>query len=210
MNDLQDESRRRALGLIAAGSALGLLAPAAVAAEAKSCPTDGTPNQFVPKGSPDPSPLTDELKKYPKCPYCAMDRTKFQYSRHLVHYEDDLADGTCSIHCAAVSLAINLDRVPKAIYAADFGAAGEIKPLVKVDGATYLIGSKLPATMSKKSKLAFASADAATAVKAEQGGELGSFEVALLETYKNLGEDTIAIRKKRAEMRQQAADGKKG
>lgn len=202
MNDSHDESRRRALGLIAAGSALGLLVPAAVAAEA--CPTDGTPNQFIPKGKPDPNPLSDELKKYPKCPYCAMDRTKFQHSRHLVHYEDDLADGTCSLHCAAVSLAINLDRGPKAIYAADFGAAGDIKPLVNVDKATYLIGSKLPATMSKKSKVAYASADAAKAAQAAEGGELGNFEAALMETYKNLAEDTLAIRKKRAEMRKKA------
>lgn len=199
MKDTPDESRRRALGLIAAGGALGLLAPAAVAADA--CPTDGTPNQFIPKVKPDPDPLADELKKYPKCPYCAMDRTKFQQSRHLVHYEDDLVDGTCSLHCAAISLAINLDRGPKAIYGADFGAAEDIKPLVKVDGMTYLIGSKLPATMSKKSKVAFASADAAKAAQAEQGGELGSFEAALMETYKNLAEDTLAIRKKRAEMR---------
>lgn len=203
MNDTPDESRRRALGLIAAGSALGLLAPAAGAADV--CPTDGTPNQFVPKGRPDPNPLTDELNKYPKCPYCAMDRSKFHNSRHLVQYEDDLVDGTCSLHCAAISLAINLDRGPKAIYGADFGAAGDIKPLVSVDKATYLIGSKLPATMSKKSKVAFASADAAKAAQAEQGGELGNFDAALMETYKNLAEDTVAIRKKRAEMRKKSS-----
>lgn len=205
MNDIPDASRRHALGLIAAGSALGLLIPAATAAE--TCLSDGTPNQFIPKGKPDPDPLTNELTKYPKCPYCAMDRAKFQHSRHLVQYEDDLVDGTCSLHCAAVSLAINLDRGPKAIYAADFGAAGDIKPLVKVDQMTYLIGSKLPATMSKKSKLAFASADAAKTAQAEQGGELGSFEAALTETYKNLAEDTLAIRKKRAEMRKEKQPG---
>ena len=50
-----------------------------------------------------------------------------------------LVDATCSIHCAALSLAINLDRGPKAIYAADYGASAEPKPMINVDEATYLI-----------------------------------------------------------------------
>ena len=57
-----------------------------------------------------------------------MDRTQFNHSRHLVQYQDDLVDGTCSIHCAALSLAINLDRGPKAIYAADFGSTRRSSP----------------------------------------------------------------------------------
>jgi hypothetical protein len=57
--------------------------------------------------------------------------------------DDDLVDGTCSIHCLAISLSLNLDRGPKAIYAADFGSDAKIKPLVEVDKATYLIGSSL-------------------------------------------------------------------
>jgi copper chaperone NosL len=51
-----------------------------------------------------------------------MDRTQFHHSRHLVQYADDLVDGTCSLHCLAISLSLNIDREPKAIWAADFGA----------------------------------------------------------------------------------------
>ncbi|OEJ64782.1 hypothetical protein BEN30_16045 [Magnetovibrio blakemorei] len=36
--------------------------------------------------------------------------------------------GTCSIHCAAIGLSLNLDRVPKAIYA---GAAGQFDMMKK-------------------------------------------------------------------------------
>lgn len=163
--------------------------------------TDGTPMQFIPKTAPDANPLQDELKKYPKCPYCGMDRTQWHHSRHLVHYEDDLVDGTCSLHCAALSLSINLDRGPKAIYAADFGSGDTIKPLINVDKATYLIGSKLPGTMSKTSKMAFASAAAAKAAQKENGGEIGNFDTALRQSYLNMAEDTMMIRARRAERR---------
>jgi nitrous oxide reductase accessory protein NosL len=201
-------NRRQALKALAAGSLAGAAFThigGAVAGE-----HDGTPMQFVPKTAPDPTPLENELAKYPKCPYCGMDRTQWHHSRHLVHYADDLVDGTCSLHCAAISLAINLDRGPKAIYAADFGAAAEPKPLVNVDEATYLVGSKLKGTMTKISKVAFASADAAKAAQAENGGEIGDFNAALKAAYLSMAEDTMMIRKKRAEMRKKMMEKMKG
>ncbi|MBU0498851.1 MAG: nitrous oxide reductase accessory protein NosL [Gammaproteobacteria bacterium] len=171
-------------------------------AQGAACDGDGTPLQFIPKGKADANPLENELEKYPHCPYCGMNRTKFNHSRHLVQYSDDLVDGTCSLHCLAVSLSLNLDRVPKAIYAADFGAEGEIKPLVNVDKASYLIGSKLKGTMSANSKMAFADAAKAKAAQAANGGETGGFNQALTAAYANMAQDTIMIRKRREEARQ--------
>jgi nitrous oxide reductase accessory protein NosL len=172
-----------------------------VEATGETCAGDGTPLQFIPRTAPDDNPLENELDKYPKCPYCGMGRGKWHHSRHLVHYDDNLVDATCSIHCLSISLAINLDRGPKAIYAADFGAEDKVKPLVDVDKASYLIGSDLKGTMAKKSKMAFASADAAKAAKTQHGGELGVFEDALRETYLSMHSDTMMIRKRRAERR---------
>lgn len=169
--------------------------------KASACDTDGTPLQFMPKTPKDPNPLQNELDKYPKCPYCGMDRRQFHFSRHLVHYADDLVDGTCSIHCLAISLAINLDREPKAIYAADFGAATEPKPLVNVDQATYLIGGNLKGVMSHRSKKAFATRAAALAAKEQHNGEIGDFNAAITAAYGDLAKDTIMIRKKREERR---------
>jgi nitrous oxide reductase accessory protein NosL len=200
--------RRTVLKTLGAGTLLGVTLGRSGSAAAAD--TDGTPLQFIPKTVPDANPLANELTKYPKCPYCGMDRTQFHHSRHLVQYEDDLVDGTCSIHCAALSLAINLDRGPKAIYAADFGSQDKVKPLIKVDGASYLIGSKLPGTMSKTSKLAFASADAAKPAQAENGGEIGDFHAALRRSYTDMAEDTVMIRKKRAERRQKMMEQQKG
>jgi len=205
-NSIQAD-RRQVLRLLAtAGVAAGAAVLTSPALAAK-CETDGTPLQFVPKTAPDPNPLDDDIAKYPKCPYCGMDRKQYHHSRHLVHYQDDLVDATCSLHCAALSLALNMDRGPKAIYAADFGAKTDPKPLINVDAATYLIGSKLPGVMTAQSKVAFGSKAAAEAAKKENGGELGDFAAALQAAYQSMANDTLMIRKKRAEKKQHAAHG---
>ncbi len=192
-----------AISFAAANSGPGAMIPGKgwVTASDDKFEQNGTPLQFMPKGAPDANPLDGELEKYPSCPYCGMNRTKWHHSRHLVHYDDDLADGTCSIHCAAISLSLNLDRGPKAIYAADFGSDAEIKPMVEVDKATYLIGSKLKGTMSANSKMAFADAAAAKAAQAANGGELANFDTALTAAYNNIAKDTVMIRKMRIEKR---------
>jgi len=213
MCDHEKTSRRKMLKMLAAvglgglagqslaGPGIGVMVPGKgwVKSSGQQCEGDGTPLQFIPKGQPDDNPLQDELQKYPKCPYCGMDRTMWHHSRHLVHYDDGLADGTCSIHCLAISLSLNIDRGPKAIYAADFGADGKPKPLVNVDQASYLIGAKLKGTMTKKSKMAFASADTAKTAQAEKGGQLGNFDDALREAHLSMANDTMMIRKRRGE-----------
>ena len=216
MSDKTNVDRRRAMKILAAsslagvsgigyaaGKGIGAMVPGKgwVEAAGESCEGDGTPLQFIPRTPPDPNPLENELEKYPRCPYCGMSRNKWHHSRHLVQYDDDLVDGTCSIHCLAISLSLNLDRGPKAIYAADFGSDAETKPLVEADKATYLINSSLKGTMSMKSKMAFASAEAAKAAQKEHGGELGDFDAALKESYLGMAGDTMGIRKRRAERR---------
>ena len=173
----------------------------AAAADRPNCEGDGTPLQFMPRTTPDPEPLVDELEKYPRCPYCGMDRTQWHHSRHLVHYDDGRVDPTCSLHCAAISLSLNIDLGPKAIYAADFGSDATPRPLAKVDNAVYLIGSALPGTMTARSKMAFAATAAAEAAQAEHGGEVGDFDSALTAAYLDMAQDTAMIRQRRAQRR---------
>ncbi len=139
-----------------------------------------------PVSKPDPTPLDNELEKYPRCVICNMDRSKFHFSRHLLHYSDDHAEGTCSINCTSEVMLRERKRGFKAIYAADFGVVGEPKPLTEASAATYLIGSSLRAVMSPVSKYAFAQHSAAEAVMADAGGQLASFDQAVaasLEDY---------------------------
>jgi len=183
-----------------AGPGIGAMIPGKgwVKATGEKGDLDGTPLQFMPKGQPDEKPLENELVKYPKCPYCGMDRKKWHHSRHLVQYDDNLVDGTCSIHCLAISLSLNLDRGAKAIYAADFGSQDEIKPLVNVEKASYLIGGKTKGTMTMKSKMAFSDKVVAKRTQEKIGGEIGLFDGALRAAYVSMADDTAMIRKKRA------------
>lgn len=182
-------------------------APAALRAH-PDCPDAGTPLQFAPHHGPDPEPLAEEPAKYPRCPYCGMDRRQWHHSRHLVHYGDDRVDPTCSLHCAAIGLALNIDRAPRAVYAADYGGAAEPRPLVAVDPgpAWYLVGSELPGTMTRRSKMAFAREAEARAAQAAHGGEVTGFDGALTAAYLDMAADTRMVRRKRAERRRRAAE----
>lgn len=170
--------------------------------------TDGTPAQFVPKKAADPTPLDNELSKYAKCPYCGMDRREHHATRMLVQYSDDLVDGTCSIHCLALSLSLNIDREPKMILGPDYAASEEPRPLVSVDKLTYLIGADLKHAMTKRSKHSFAAETVAKEFQAKHGGTLGTFDVALRETYLDMANDVSMIRKNRAERRLRAMQHK--
>lgn len=127
----------------------------------------------------DPAPLDNELDKYPRCVVCNMDRRKFHYARHLLHYADGHAQGTCSVHCVGECMLRERRRGFRAIYAPDFAALGEPRPLIEVATATYLIGSDLRGVMTPVSKVSFAHREAALAAQKIYGGEIGSFATAL-------------------------------
>lgn len=193
--------RRELLKWTVAGTA-GLAAGAAGARPQGGCPSDGTPDQFIPKTAPDPLPHISDIAKYPACPYCGMDRHKYHHSRMLIHYSDNLADGVCSLHCAAISLSLNVDRGPKAVWVGDNASPAQIKPLIEVDAALFLVGSTLPGVMTTNSKTAYGDEGAARQALAAHGGELTDFDGALLAAYVDMSADVARIRQRRAERRQ--------
>ena len=153
----------------------------------------------------DTNPLENEFEKYPRCPYCGMVRKMWSHTRHLVVYDDDTVDGTCSIHCAAISLSLNMDRGPKVIYAGDAGSKEEIKPLADTAQMTYVLNPAKMGTMTKASKWAYADkAVAETAAAEADGTQMVGFDDALRAAFSSMAEDTIGIRKRRAEKRARA------
>ena len=184
--------------LIASGITTAVLATSSARSEdMPMSPTQWTDKYGLIKDLPkDKEPLTDELKKYPRCRYCGMERAKFSHSRHLIVYEDDAVDATCSLHCAAIGLSL------KSIYAGDAGADAASKPLVLVDSASYVVDPSRPGTMTKVSVLAFADkAKAEAAAKASAGAEVVDFNAALRKAYVVMADDTIMLRQKRRETR---------
>lgn len=188
----------------------GLAATSAQASAQESCTTDGTPNQFIPKKLEDAKPLEKEFEKYPKCPYCGMNRQEHHRTRMLVQYSDDLSDGVCSIHCLSLSLGLNIDREPKNIWGPDYASTQEPGPLLPVDQLTYLVGAELKHAMTKRSKHSFASAEVAGGFQSRHGGVLAKFDDALRESYLDMASDVTMIRTLRAKYRKRAAEMNKG
>jgi len=147
----------------------------------------------------DTEPHVNDIEKYPKCNYCGMDRRKFHFSRMLIDYTFDVPDPLCSLRCAASSLATKLGREPKAIWVADNASAEEVKPLTNAEKATYLVASKLPTVMSKRSKTAYSTAEAAEASRAVNGGEVVDFDKVLLAVYADIAESIPPFLKTRDE-----------
>jgi len=198
--------------LLASGSfaALAAVSTRAFAEDAPMSPMEWTDkNGLVKDLQKDAEPLKDELTKYPRCRYCGMERAKFSQTRMLLVYENGSVDATCSLHCGAISLALNMDLGPKEMYVGDAGADGAIKPLTAAEKANYVIDPSKPGVMTKVSKLAFADrakADAAAAAEAsaKAGAKVVDFDSALKDAYLSMAEDTIMLRKRRAEMRKKA------
>lgn len=199
-------NRRQLLMTVSAG-ALMAAAGKALAEDAPLSPIEWTDKNGLARDLPkDADPLKDELTKYPRCRYCGMMRPKFSQTRMLIVYNNDSVDATCSLHCAAISLALNIDLGPKAMYVGDAGAAEEIKPLIPAEKAHYVIDPGKPGVMTRVSKLAYADkakADAAAAAEAsaKAGAKIVDFDAALKEAYLSMAEDTLMVRKRRAEMR---------
>jgi nitrous oxide reductase accessory protein NosL len=135
----------------------------------------------------------DDIKQFPSCKYCGMDREKFGHSRMLVEYEDGTSLGTCSLHCMAVELTIHIDKTPKAILVGDYNS----KTLIDAEKASWIIGGNKMGVMTKRAKWGFGKKEDAEKFKAENGGDLASFEQAVKTAYEDMYADTKMIRERR-------------
>jgi copper chaperone NosL len=135
----------------------------------------------------------EDIKQSPSCKYCGMDRQKFDFSRMLIEYDDGTSTGVCSLHCAAVELATNIDRTPTAIRVGDLGT----KNLVDAEKAVWVIGGSKPGVMTKRGKWAFEKKEDAEAFIKANGGSLATFDGAIKAAYEDMYEDSKMIRDKR-------------
>jgi copper chaperone NosL len=135
----------------------------------------------------------DDIKQFPSCKYCGMDRAKFAFSRVLIDYDNGTAEGMCSIHCAAIDLALNIDKTPKAIMVGDFST----KNLIDAEKAYWVIGGSKMGVMTKNAKWAFEKKEDADAFMKANGGKPASFDQAMKASYEDMYADTKMIREKR-------------
>ena len=131
------------------------------------------------------------------CTYCGMDREKFAHSRMLIEFEDGSSVATCSLHCAAVDLANNIDKTPKSIKVADYST----KQLIDAEKAVWVLGGSKQGVMTKNAKWGFASKDKAEAFIKENGGKIATFDEVIKAAYEDMYTDTKMIRDKRKQMK---------
>ncbi len=147
-----------------------------------------------------------DIAAHKSCQYCGMDREKFAHSRMLIEFEDGTSVATCSLHCAAVDLANNIDKTPKSIKVADYAT----KQLTDAEKAYWVVGGSKQGVMTRNAKWAFAAKDKAEAFIKENGGKLASFDEAIKAAYEDMYTDTKMIRDKRKQMKMKKEGPSKG
>ncbi len=139
----------------------------------------------------------DDIQTYPNCKYCGMDRQKFSHSRMLIEYDDGSVLAVCSVHCAAVDLAVAMDKIPQRIQVADFNS----RKLIEAENAFWVLGGNKMGVMTKRAKWAFETKKDAETFIQQQSGTIATFEEVMKASYEDMYADTKMIREKRKMMK---------
>ena len=134
-----------------------------------------------------------DIQKHASCQYCGMDREKFAHSRVVIEYDDGSIAATCSIRCAVVDLALNIDKTPQAILLGDY----RTKKLIDAENAVWVIGGNKMGVMTKRAKWAFGKREDAEKFLSENGGAFATFDEVMKAAYEDMYQDTKMIREKR-------------
>lgn len=148
--------------------------------------------------------IKEDIHLHKDCKYCGMDREKFAFTRMMINYDDGTSVAVCSLHCAAVDLANNIDKTPTSIKVGDFST----KDLIDAETAAWVIGGSKPGVMSKRGKWAFGKKEDAEDFIKSNGGTLTDFETAIKAAYEDMYGDTKMIRDKRTEKRRKMQEHK--
>jgi len=131
------------------------------------------------------------------CPFCGMEKEKFGHTWMVVEYDGGKKAGFCSIHCAAIDLATNMDKTPVKIEVGDYMT----KKLIDAEKAYWVIGGNKPGVMTKRAKWAFGKKEDADAFIKENGGKPAAFDEVMKAAYEDMYADTNMIREKRKMMK---------
>jgi len=136
--------------------------------------------------------LTQHGKEKPWCSVCGMNIKMFYKTSHTAKLKNDTQHQYCSIRCLIVDMqkySINTNDI-KVVDA-------NTQKLIDASKAFYVLGSKVKGTMSKVSKLAFSSKDAADGFVKEHKGKVVDFKTVLKSAKESLKSDIAMIKKKK-------------
>jgi copper chaperone NosL len=143
-----------------------------------------------------------DIKNYPSCPLCGMDRKQYSHTRMFIEYSEGLARGTCSIHCTASEMTINRDKTLKSVQVADYNT----KELLPAEKAFWVIGGTKMGVMTNRAKWAFGDKKEAVAFIKKNNGQLADFQQAMQATFVDMYEDIKMIRERRQKRQLELSD----
>ncbi|HJV34037.1 nitrous oxide reductase accessory protein NosL [Geomonas sp.] len=140
-----------------------------------------------------------DLDQFATCKYCGMDRSQYSRSRMLIQYDDGSSLATCSLHCAVVDLAVNIDKTPLHTYVGDCQSG----KLIDAETAVWVIGGSRQGVMTSNPKWAFETRERAESFVRENGGTISTFDESVSAAYQDMYRDTKKIRERRKARRGQ-------
>lgn len=137
----------------------------------------------------------DEAKMY--CINCGMYLPKFYKTNHAVKFKDGKFRQFCSMYCLVEQLELT-DLRGKEDTIEDFIVV-DVKSLkfIRAKEAYYVVGSKVPGTMTVTSKYAFKNKSDAVEFQSMHGGKLATYEEAYQSALKDFARDTGLVLAKR-------------
>ena len=131
------------------------------------------------------------------CHYCGMKRAMFGHSWMTIEHEDNSEVGVCSVHCAAINMALKIDSPAKGITVGDFNSRNQID----AEKAFWVLGGDKMGVMTSRAKWAFSSKASADEFILKHGGKPSNFEEIMKAAFEDMYQDTLMIQKKRKMMR---------
>lgn len=126
------------------------------------------------------------------CPVCGMKLAAFYKTSHAATLPNGKMEQYCSIRCLAVAMQ-EYTIAHNTIEVVD----AKTEKLIKAASAHYVVGSEIPGTMSKTSKLAFKEIKDATEFAKKHGGTIVSFSDALQSAQDSLRGDIAMVQMKK-------------
>ena len=127
------------------------------------------------------------------CFYCGMYRSKFEYSWMIITHEDGSSEAVCSVHCAAIDMALHTDKSVHKITVGDF----DTKKQIDANEAHWVIGGDIMGVMTVRAKWAFKTKDRADNFIKNHGGRPANLREVIKEAFEDMYQDTLMIRKHR-------------
>ena len=131
------------------------------------------------------------------CLYCGMKKAHYGHSWVIIEHEDGTIEGVCSVHCAAIDMALHTYKPVKKITVGDYNT----KQQIDADRAYWVIGGDKMGVMTARAKWAFDTKDAADNFMNTHGGRPATFGEVMKAAFEDMYEDTLMIQKKRKMMK---------